>query len=174
MQEHSIERYRVCGDRLIIPGIDGLKEQGPDGIVFGNLYIREKGYSREISSLPQALHVYDVAEFGGRLFVRADTSSTLVSSDDGGLSWRSVASDRDRPEGDLVPFAGVSSSSGPKGHGITPAGIHLHETASRSRPVWSRDSHIGSHRSATAWSTRPGTRGDDRTRSRIRSIFSTT
>jgi len=28
-QEHSIERYHVWGDRLVLPGIDGLKEAGP-------------------------------------------------------------------------------------------------------------------------------------------------
>jgi hypothetical protein len=106
VQEHAIEEYRTAGDRLLLPGIDGLKEQGPDGILFGNLYIREKGFWRKVSSLPGARHVFDIAEVGRRLIATAEMSDSIVASDDGGLSWRPIALPDTHPQGRLVPYAG--------------------------------------------------------------------
>jgi hypothetical protein len=88
VQEESIDRYRVLGDRLVIPGIDGNKKHGPDGIVFANLYIREKGSWRKLSSLPRGPHVMDAAEVDNRLIAAVNG---LQVSDDGGLSWNDLA-----------------------------------------------------------------------------------
>jgi RNA polymerase sigma factor (sigma-70 family) len=100
VQEHSIDRFRVCAGRLAIPGIDGCREGGPDGMAFGSVYIREKGYWRMLSSLPQARHVYDVLQVGGRLFAAADGPAGPVAvSDDDGLSWRPLTAGGASPAG---------------------------------------------------------------------------
>ncbi len=92
VQEHSIERYHVWGDRLVVPGIDGLKNAGPDGIAFANIYIREKGHWRKLSTLPRTVHVLDAVGAGDRLFATVDrigdSPESIVVSDDVGLSWK--------------------------------------------------------------------------------------
>jgi hypothetical protein len=104
VQEESIDLFRVLGGRLAIPGIDGNKEFGPDGIVFGNLYLREKGAWRKLSTLPHARHVMDVAMLGKRLYALADGAWT---SEDDGLSWQPAAPEVGSPGGEeWVPFRG--------------------------------------------------------------------
>jgi hypothetical protein len=83
VQEESIDSFRVCGDRLFLPGIDGNKEFGPDGEVFGSVYIREKGFWRKLSGLAGANHVTDVAENGRRLYAETMPRGLMVSDDDG-------------------------------------------------------------------------------------------
>lgn len=85
VQEESIDRFRVLGDRLVIPGIDGNKENGPDGIVFSNLYIRERGLWRKLSTLPRGPHIMDVMELDKCLIALVNG---LQMSDDGGLTWK--------------------------------------------------------------------------------------
>jgi RNA polymerase sigma factor (sigma-70 family) len=92
VQEESIDRFRVLGEKLVIPGVDGNKANGPDGFVFGNIYIREKGSWRKLSSLPcgagGVTHEMDIAERGDRLLAAA---GGLKVSEDGGLSWRDLS-----------------------------------------------------------------------------------
>lgn len=106
VQEHAIDRFRVWGERLVVPGLDGYKEGGPDGIAFASVYIREKGHWRKLSTLPRVVHVEDVLGVGDRLYARVDRfgdhGPSVVASDDVGLSWSLVASG----EGELVPFQG--------------------------------------------------------------------
>jgi hypothetical protein len=107
VQEHSVDRFRLCGGRLVIPGIDGYREGGPDGMAFGNVYLREKGHWRKLSSVPQAHHVFDVVQVGSRLFATADGPAGPVAvSEDDGLSWQPLSVDGRRPAwGELVPLA---------------------------------------------------------------------
>jgi hypothetical protein len=106
VQEHSIERYHVWGDRLVVPGIDGLKNASPDGILFANVYIREKGAWRKLSTLSRSVHVMDAMGVGDRLFATVDRIGDLpggvVVSQDSGLSWTVFVPG----EGELVPFSG--------------------------------------------------------------------
>jgi hypothetical protein len=92
VNEHSIERYHVWGDRLVVPGVDGLKEAGPDGIAFANVYIREKGHWRKLSTLPRTVHVLDAVGIGERLFASVDRMGDeyggIAVSEDVGLSWK--------------------------------------------------------------------------------------
>ncbi len=106
VQEHAIDRFRVWGERLVVPGLDGYKEGGPDGIAFASIYIREKGHWRKLSSLPRVVHVEDALGLGQRLYARVDrfgdSGPGVVASDDVGLSWSLIASG----EGEMAPFPG--------------------------------------------------------------------
>jgi len=92
VQDHSIDLFRACGDRLYVPGMDGNREKGPDGDLFSNLYVREKGHWRKLSSIPQSTHTLDALEQGGRLYaVSVTEGSNLGMSRDGGLSWTQLS-----------------------------------------------------------------------------------
>jgi hypothetical protein len=106
VQEHSIDRYRVWGDRLVVPGVDGYKEAGPDGIAFANVYVREKGHWRKLSTLPEVVHVTDALGLGERLYAQVDRFAgggpAVVVSEDVGLSWTRAAPG----DGELAPYRG--------------------------------------------------------------------
>ncbi|MCW3094904.1 MAG: hypothetical protein JWL77_522 [Chthonomonadaceae bacterium] len=91
VQDHSIDLFRACGARLYVPGMDGNREKGPDGDLFSNLYVREKGHWRKLSSIPQSTHTLDALEQAGRLYaVAVNEGSNLWMSRDGGVSWTAL------------------------------------------------------------------------------------
>jgi RNA polymerase sigma factor (sigma-70 family) len=103
VQEESVDRFRVLGDKLVIPGVDGNKANGPDFVAFSNVYIREKGSWRKLSSLSGG-HVMDAADFGGRLLAAV---AGVKASADGGLSWQDLVPGQPVPGAqEFVPFRG--------------------------------------------------------------------
>lgn len=63
--EEQIDRFRVIGDKLYIPGHDATQKWD-----FGNFYTRTKqGEWAKYRTIPKALHVYDIVSFKNELFV---------------------------------------------------------------------------------------------------------
>ncbi|MBC8102376.1 MAG: exo-alpha-sialidase [Cytophagales bacterium] len=91
VREESVEQFRVLGDSLYLPGIDAL---AADTKTVGSLYRRSRnGDWERYESVPDALHVFDVARAGGRLYVTAggQRGGVLFVSDDGGKTWNTAA-----------------------------------------------------------------------------------
>jgi hypothetical protein len=107
IQEHSIDCYRVSGSKLLLPGIDGHREVGPDGALFGNVYIREKGSWRKLSTLRNVRHVFDAIAWRKYLVAVADAPGSPFLSEDDGLTWKPIAkADGYLDGGHLMPLAG--------------------------------------------------------------------
>ena len=62
--EEAIVRYRRCGNRLILPGIDSTESWE-----FGNLYVHKASGWKKHRTIPRGLHVFDFAEYAGRWYV---------------------------------------------------------------------------------------------------------
>lgn len=90
VQEESIDRFRVRDGMLLIPGIDGNKAHGPEGFLYGSVYLRRKGFWTKFGTVPQARHVYDVLSRNGKLFVSGTLPGGWMVSEDDGLSWQVV------------------------------------------------------------------------------------
>lgn len=107
VSDESVDQFRVCGDTLYVPGIDA-KEPG-DEWSLGNLYAKEDGTWRKLRTVPNGLHVLDVARIGGRLFVSAgtETGSALFESADHGTRWiRCGHSDSNERFYEIAPVGG--------------------------------------------------------------------
>lgn len=149
VQEESIEDLRAFDGKLIIPGIDGCKEVSPpDSHLFGNIYIREAGFWRKLSTLPKAAHVMDAFLFSGQLFAYVESpTGDLFVSNDMGITWKPLTHDPDfTPTGfaqlgtDLVVVGGNSGLCRYRDgklerhhHNLLP-GTRAAGTASRSTP----------------------------------------
>lgn len=86
----AITRLRVLDDQLYAPDIDPM-----EGWNIGNIYELSQGAWQKKRSIPDALHVFDVARWDGRLFVSTGTSSgaALYQSSDDGKSWSPLPMD---------------------------------------------------------------------------------
>jgi hypothetical protein len=83
--EEAIHIYRVIGDRLFAPGVDA--HGSPDGF----LYIRANGTWTK-RTLPNVVHVTDVAQHGDRLCVSMQSSNEggVMCTRDDGATWSHV------------------------------------------------------------------------------------
>jgi hypothetical protein len=88
VDEESVDRFRTCGGRLIVPGIDSCDRE-INQWKLGNLYIKSAGAWRKLRTIPNAIHVNDVVEYEGRLFaaISSDNGGPLLLSEDDGQSW---------------------------------------------------------------------------------------
>lgn len=95
VDDEQIGRYCVIGSRLLIPGYDAMESWD-----FGNLYLNEGAGWQKLRTIPNAIHVYDLAMYEGRLHVVGsysppllpgnpppDTGGFIGVSDDMGRSW---------------------------------------------------------------------------------------
>jgi hypothetical protein len=63
VDDEAIVQYRLLDGRLVIPGIDATEDWS-----FGNLYVRgADGWSKRCT-IPNGLHVYDIASYRGRWY----------------------------------------------------------------------------------------------------------
>ncbi|MCA9031991.1 MAG: hypothetical protein KDA66_14345, partial [Planctomycetaceae bacterium] len=93
VDEEAIQRYRLYGNRLFLPGTDST-ESGE----FGNLYVRDASTWKKYRTIPRGLHVFDFAEFNSRWFVATGSYfndskqgpwvGAIYSSEDQAATWR--------------------------------------------------------------------------------------
>lgn len=85
VDEEQIDRFILLGDALVIPGHDSL-----EGWELGNWYRRNAGDWIKMRNIPNGVHVFDMIEYDGLLFAALGTtgSDTIVTSEDGGYSWK--------------------------------------------------------------------------------------
>jgi len=86
----SVERFRSYAGRLLVPDIDP-KESWE----FGNLYIKENGGWFKRRTIPNSIHVFDVAYFDGKLYVTTGTKqgAGLYESNNWGVTWTRYIAD---------------------------------------------------------------------------------
>jgi hypothetical protein len=92
VDDEQIGRYCPIGDRLFIPGYDAMESWS-----FGNLYVNEGTGWQKLRTIPNAVHVYDLAMYEGRLYAVGsgglpgdpppDMGGFVGVSDDVGRSW---------------------------------------------------------------------------------------
>ena len=90
VDEESIERFRTCAGRLVVPGIDATESWK-----YGNVYIKKSGQWYKRRTIPNALHVLDAAYFADKLYVTAATElgAALYESSDWGKIWQRYSHD---------------------------------------------------------------------------------
>jgi hypothetical protein len=105
VNDQGLVRLEVYGDRLYIAGYDA----NDGGWDLGNIYVHDGTTWVEHRTVPRAIHEYGLAVYNGRLYVSGaildpppagvtvdeaaekgltDVYGRVVSSDDGGLTWR--------------------------------------------------------------------------------------
>jgi len=91
VDDEQIGHYCPIGDSLLIPGYDAMESWD-----LGNLYVNEGTGWQKLRTIPNAIHVYDLAMYENRLYAAGSGqlpgSTTLDGgfigvSDDGGWSW---------------------------------------------------------------------------------------
>jgi hypothetical protein len=86
--DDAIECLRVYGDTLYAPGTDGA---GAQSWALGNLYAKKNGIWTKLRTVPNGIHVFDAAEWQGKLFTVTGTlkGAGFHESSDGGRTWDS-------------------------------------------------------------------------------------
>ena len=86
VDEEQIDVFYKFGNRLIIPGHDSKSRWN-----LGSFYVyTTDGLWKKLRTLPNAIHVYSMAEYKNILFAGIGTQNgfSLLSSEDKGLSWK--------------------------------------------------------------------------------------
>jgi hypothetical protein len=103
LEEEQIDRFIIIGDALYVPGHDSRRDH-----TFGSFYQLQEGDWQEVRTLANAIHVYDLDAFQGRLYAAVGTDPavtpySLAASDDNGKTWEwySLPSS---PRNDLSPL----------------------------------------------------------------------
>lgn len=86
--DRQIDKYKVLNNELYIPGHDGETWE------LGNFYKMHGGIWSKNMTIPDAIHVYDMALFGGQLFAVLGSTNTekVLTSKDKGQTWSPVDS----------------------------------------------------------------------------------
>lgn len=88
VDEEQIDVYKIINDKLYIPGYDARESWN-----LGNFYVLEKDQWMKYRTIPQAIHVNDLACYNGRLYAAVTTSKTgwgeVLASDNMGKTWSS-------------------------------------------------------------------------------------
>lgn len=104
VDEEQIDRYRAFNNQLFIPGHDPTESWK-----LGNFYRRQEDNAwRKFRTIPEALHTYDLAWHGGRMYAGLGTkkgAAVAVSADEG-ASWELQRLGRNR----VYTFMAVESS----------------------------------------------------------------
>ena len=84
VNEESVDIIRSLGGKLYVPGTDPK-----DPWRFGNLYVKDGDSWSKLRTIPNGIHTFDVALFGGRLYVTCGTENgaALYESADEGKTW---------------------------------------------------------------------------------------
>ncbi len=87
VNEEQVDIFRVINEVLYIPGHDSK-----DSWDFGNYYILSDSW-KKVRTIPQGVHVYDMAGYNGKLYAATGTNgySEVVVSSDNGLTWNKAA-----------------------------------------------------------------------------------
>lgn len=87
VDEEQINIYKVINGLLTIPGHDSRGQWN-----YGNYYFLENNTWRKISTLPKAVHVYDMINYNSKLYaaVGTDGFSEVLVSIDNGTTWNSA------------------------------------------------------------------------------------
>lgn len=101
VDEEMVERFRVYDGRLYIPGTDALESWD-----LGNYYVKASGLWSKRRAIPNGIHVWDVASFGGSLFayVTHQTGLTNYRSSDGGNTWSDLSTTSRDVFGIMIPL----------------------------------------------------------------------
>jgi len=88
VDDESVDIFRDYNGKLYVPGIDSA-DKVDDQWALGNLYIKEKGKWRKLRTVPNGIHVLDVAVLGKTLYVSTgtETGAALFASKDDGQTW---------------------------------------------------------------------------------------
>ena len=84
VDEEEVARFRVSGGKLLIPGLDSKESWD-----WGNFYYKENGAWTKKRTVPNGLHVWDVAVLGDELFASVTTQAgySTLRSKDFGNTW---------------------------------------------------------------------------------------
>lgn len=87
--DEQIDTFKILKGKLYIPGNDSVVP----GWKNGNFYELGNGSWTEYQNIPDALHVYDMAYYGGKMFAAVGTedSPVVMMSGDDGKTWEQFA-----------------------------------------------------------------------------------
>jgi len=87
--DESVDSFRVFDGKLYVPGIDACAKIG-ENWELGNLYVLSERGWQKFRTVPNAVHVLDVARFNGKLYTAAglESGAALYESSDSGRSWK--------------------------------------------------------------------------------------
>ena len=100
VDEEQIERFRIINGTLYIPGHD--PKGSPD---YGNFYRWNNGAWEKVSTIPGAIHVYDLYYFQDKLFAALGIGMdgyTVTVSDDLGETWKQLYVPAQLPGTDML------------------------------------------------------------------------
>ena len=88
MDEEQVDIFRGYGGKLFIPGKDATESWA-----YGNLYIKDNDKWQKLRTIPNGIHVRDVALFKGNICVSISSSDyyEVLESSDMGQTWKSLA-----------------------------------------------------------------------------------
>ncbi len=84
VDEEQVDRYRIIGNHLFIPGHDPLEPWD-----WGNFYYLIDGGWKKNRTIPLAIHTYDILQFKGDLYAALGTTQggAIARSMDNGKTW---------------------------------------------------------------------------------------
>ena len=107
VQDEAISEYRICGDKLVIPGVDATEDA-----LIGNVYIQNGGTWTKHRKLEKNLHIHDIIDYNGTLYAcgsgietvseysEGKVAGTVWKSTDNGETWTIDYRYTDKPVGD--------------------------------------------------------------------------
>lgn len=94
LQDEAVSRFLTVNGKLTAPGIDPKAEWD-----YGNYYVLADGEWTTIDNVPGGVHMFDIAEFGGKIFYGLGTgnnySAPVKVSADNGQTYENVSFYRD-------------------------------------------------------------------------------
>lgn len=96
VDEEQIDIYKVLNGKLFIPGHDSRESWS-----LGNYYIMDNNGWQKFRNLPNGIHVYDMAYFGGKFFAAIGSEQSadmdnncavVLMSEDNGAGWHKIGS----------------------------------------------------------------------------------
>lgn len=94
VDDESVDRFRVYGNKLFVPGIDAADKppKGEHQWDWGNFYIKENGKWSKHRNVPNGIHVLDAAESQGKIYISTGTESggAVYESADKAKSWKVI------------------------------------------------------------------------------------
>lgn len=99
VDEEQIDQFKILNNCLVIPGHDSTGSWD-----YGNCYILNNSKWEKHHTLPNAIHVYDIAMFAGNLFaaIGSKTNPYILVSSDFGNSWSAIDENIMTPMGNRV------------------------------------------------------------------------
>ncbi len=87
--DESVDSFRIIDGKLYVPGIDACAKIG-ENWELGNLYVLSEHGWQKFRTVPNGVHVLDVARFNGKLYTATgvESGAALYESVDSGRSWK--------------------------------------------------------------------------------------